>query len=153
MVEMLIMRGARINVMNRGDDTPLHLAASHGHRDIVQKVFMNPSLSPTSHICLEVTIIYCRKYMYSSPSSNATSYLGLTVPSASFCLSGHWHQLLQYKADINAVNEHGNVPLHYACFWGQDQVAEVSTQALSPGLSGKQSLSLSGRFWNPQSIL
>uniref|UniRef100_A0A671VL14 Scaffold protein ILK n=1 Tax=Sparus aurata TaxID=8175 RepID=A0A671VL14_SPAAU len=33
-VDMLIMRGARINVMNRGDDTPLHLAASHGHRDI-----------------------------------------------------------------------------------------------------------------------
>ena len=32
------MRGARINVMNRGDDTPLHLAASHGHRDIVIKV-------------------------------------------------------------------------------------------------------------------
>lgn len=44
MVEMLIMRGARINVMNRGDDTPLHLAASHGHRDIVQKVRANPCL-------------------------------------------------------------------------------------------------------------
>lgn len=44
MVEMLIMRGARINVMNRGDDTPLHLAASHGHRDIVQKVYMIPSI-------------------------------------------------------------------------------------------------------------
>lgn len=43
MVEMLIMRGARINVMNRGDDTPLHLAASHGHRDIVQKVWVDPS--------------------------------------------------------------------------------------------------------------
>lgn len=37
-MDMLIMRGARINVMNRGDDTPLHLAASHGHRDIVAKV-------------------------------------------------------------------------------------------------------------------
>uniref|UniRef100_A0AAQ5X278 Scaffold protein ILK n=1 Tax=Amphiprion ocellaris TaxID=80972 RepID=A0AAQ5X278_AMPOC len=37
-VDMLIMRGARINVMNRGDDTPLHLAASHGHRDIVGKL-------------------------------------------------------------------------------------------------------------------
>lgn len=37
-VDMLIMRGARINVMNRGDDTPLHLAASHGHRDILGKV-------------------------------------------------------------------------------------------------------------------
>ncbi|KFU86767.1 Integrin-linked protein kinase, partial [Chaetura pelagica] len=52
-----------------GDDTPLHLAASHGHRDIVLK-------------------------------------------------------LIQFKADINAVNEHGNTPLHYACFWGHDQVAE-----------------------------
>jgi integrin-linked kinase len=31
---------------------------------------------------------------------------------------------LQYKTVINTVNEHGNVPLHYACFWGQDQVAE-----------------------------
>nr|XP_020647611.1 integrin-linked protein kinase isoform X2 [Pogona vitticeps] len=37
-VDMLVMRGARINVMNRGDDTPLHLAASHGHRDIAQKL-------------------------------------------------------------------------------------------------------------------
>lgn len=44
-VEMLIMRGARINVMNRGDDTPLHLAASHGHRDIVQKVCTKPSIT------------------------------------------------------------------------------------------------------------
>lgn len=35
-------------------------------------------------------------------------------------------QLMQFKADINAVNEHGNTPLHYACFWGHEQVAEVS---------------------------
>lgn len=56
-----------------------------------------------------------------------------------FCLflSGHGVQLLQYKADINAVNEHGNVPLHYACFWGQDQVAEVSTQPSSPEMGRK----------------
>lgn len=47
-VEMLIMRGARINVMNRGDDTPLHLAASHGHRDIVQKVWQTLH-HPQSH--------------------------------------------------------------------------------------------------------
>lgn len=34
-VEMLIMRGARINATNMGDDTALHLAASHGRRDIL----------------------------------------------------------------------------------------------------------------------
>lgn len=36
--ELLIQRGARINATNRGDDTPLHLAAAHGHRDIVHMV-------------------------------------------------------------------------------------------------------------------
>lgn len=34
-------------------------------------------------------------------------------------------QLLHNKANINAINEHGNTPLHYACFWGYDQIAEV----------------------------
>lgn len=34
-VEMLIMRGARINAANMGDDTALHLSSAHGHRDIV----------------------------------------------------------------------------------------------------------------------
>lgn len=33
-------------------------------------------------------------------------------------------QLLHNKANINAVNEHGNTPLHYACFWGHDHIAE-----------------------------
>lgn len=35
---MLIQRGVRINATNRGDDIPLHLAAAHGHRNIVQLV-------------------------------------------------------------------------------------------------------------------
>ena len=38
---------------------------------------------------------------------------------------GHVLQLLQNKANINAVNEHGNTPLHYACFWNYEQLAEV----------------------------
>ena len=33
-------------------------------------------------------------------------------------------QLLKQKADINFVNEHGNTPLHYACFWGFSAIAE-----------------------------
>lgn len=49
-VDMLIMRGARINVMNRGDDTPLHLASSHGHRDIVGKVGLSGHTLHT-HTC------------------------------------------------------------------------------------------------------
>lgn len=36
--EMLINRGARVHTTNMGDDTPLHLAAAHGNRDIVNLV-------------------------------------------------------------------------------------------------------------------
>ena len=35
---MLVARGARVHTTNMGDDTPLHLAAAHGHRDIVLMV-------------------------------------------------------------------------------------------------------------------
>ena len=37
-VEMLISRGARVHTTNMGDDTPLHLASAHGHREVVQMV-------------------------------------------------------------------------------------------------------------------
>ncbi|XP_018324106.1 integrin-linked protein kinase [Agrilus planipennis] len=32
--------------------------------------------------------------------------------------------LLRQKADLNFANEHGNTPLHYACFWGYNEIAE-----------------------------
>lgn len=35
LVEMLLQRGARVNSTNMGDDIPLHLAAAHGHLDII----------------------------------------------------------------------------------------------------------------------
>ena len=35
--EMLMARGARHSARNDGGDTPLHLAAAHGNRDIVIK--------------------------------------------------------------------------------------------------------------------
>lgn len=41
LAELLISRGARINATNRGDDTPLHLASAHGHKDIVQLVYIH----------------------------------------------------------------------------------------------------------------
>jgi ankyrin repeat protein len=33
-------------------------------------------------------------------------------------------KLLRNRADVNFTNEHGNTPLHYACFWGYQAVAE-----------------------------
>lgn len=47
LAELLVSRGARINATNRGDDTPLHLASAHGHRDIVQLVMIYLSINFT----------------------------------------------------------------------------------------------------------
>ena len=47
----------------------------------------------------------------------------------SFLLSFLYFQLLRNKADPNLVNEHGNTPLHYACFWGNQILAEDLIQA------------------------
>jgi len=47
-VDMLISRGARIHTTNMGDDTPLHLAAAHGHRDIVNIVSYFMYILPSS---------------------------------------------------------------------------------------------------------
>lgn len=32
---------------------------------------------------------------------------------------------MKHKADLNFTNEHGNTPLHYACFWAYGQIAEA----------------------------
>lgn len=47
-MEMLLHRGARVNATNMGDDIPLHLAAAHGHLEIVQMVSMR-----VLRLCLE----------------------------------------------------------------------------------------------------
>ena len=33
-------------------------------------------------------------------------------------------QLLQNRAEVNAINEHGNTALHYATFWGYGDLAD-----------------------------
>ena len=33
------------------------------------------------------------------------------------------HNLIQNKANCNLMNEHGNTPLHYACFWNNEPIA------------------------------
>uniref|UniRef100_A0A3P9PHY2 Scaffold protein ILK n=1 Tax=Poecilia reticulata TaxID=8081 RepID=A0A3P9PHY2_POERE len=91
-VDMLIMRGARINVMNRGDDTPLHLAASHGHRDIVAK------------------LIQCKA------DPNTVNEHGNT-PLHYACFWGHdevAEDLVTHGAQVCVCNRYGQTPLDKA---------------------------------------
>lgn len=54
--EMLVARGARLNAKNHGGDTPLHLASSHGKRDIVQKVLDLNWLAPLLYAVLSIAL-------------------------------------------------------------------------------------------------
>ena len=54
-VEMLISRGARVHTTNMGDDTPLHLAAAHGHKEVVQMVSL--SLTGTAGSVLVIILL------------------------------------------------------------------------------------------------
>lgn len=49
LAELLVSRGARVNATNRGDDTPLHLASAHGHKEIVQLVMEKRKLNNAVH--------------------------------------------------------------------------------------------------------
>ena len=42
---MLMSRGARVHTTNMGDDTPLHLAAAFGNRDIVLMVILKSDIT------------------------------------------------------------------------------------------------------------
>ena len=56
-VEMLMSRGARVHTTNMGDDTPLHLAAAFGNRDIVLMVILKSNImSCQNYLVLTVLV-------------------------------------------------------------------------------------------------
>ena len=67
LVELLLVKGARMDITNMGGDTPLHSAVSHGRKDIVAKV-----------CCLCVTICNPKSCMHTITDAAGT-------PTHEFC--------------------------------------------------------------------
>lgn len=91
-VEMLLIRGARVNSTNRGDDIPLHLAAAHGHRDVVLKLLKQKA------------------------DVNFTNEHGNT-PLHYACFWGYndiAEDLVNHGANVAIVNKYGDTPLDKA---------------------------------------
>lgn len=92
----------------------------------------NPPRHRATH---KLTYLYMYMHCLNTKMTKITCF---TLNSSSavqfFHFCDPWRQLIQCKADPNTVNEHGNTPLHYACFWGQDEVAEVQQIPQTPTL-------------------
>lgn len=77
---MLLSRGARVNATNRGDDTPLHLAAAHGHREIIHMV------------CIYIGFPYCKiKYVFKN--LNRTVRAEFSLFFVVFCKNNYAHTI------------------------------------------------------------
>jgi len=103
MVELLIAKGADVNAKNKYGSTPLHRAASGGHKEITEILIAKGA------------------------DVNAKNHRGMT-PLQFAAMKGHKEiaELLIAKgADVNAKENHGRTPLHGAAFHGHKEVVEL----------------------------
>ncbi|XP_063713367.1 integrin-linked protein kinase-like [Symsagittifera roscoffensis] len=83
LVDLLLTppHSARTDVVNMGEDTPLHCAAQNGHTHVIRRLLRTTDKS------------------------------------------GKKNSSFRPISEVNAMNRHGNTPLHYAAFWGFKETA------------------------------
>ena len=86
-VDLLISRGARLNVTNMGDDVPLHNAAQNGHLDIIKKLIQQKcnvnvvnehGNSPLHYACFGQYAVCCEELVASGALVSICNKYGQT---------------------------------------------------------------------------
>jgi len=90
-VELLMQRGARVNATNRGDDTSLHLAAAHGHREILHMVRITSTI--TKDILFSFSLRNFMSSSYYEPKQTLTSPMSMGTHLCIMHVSGTSQQL------------------------------------------------------------
>ncbi len=113
-VEMLISRGARVHTTNMGDDTPLHLAAAHGHRDVLLMVRF--TLNSTYDSMFYVYVPFLAQLLKHKSDINFVNEHGNTaLHYATFWQNEECAEdLVECGALITIENKYGDTPLDKA---------------------------------------
>ena len=107
---MLISRGARVHSTNMGDDTPLHLAAAHGNRDIVLMVRLCSVLILNSPIF--ISFFYFQLLKHKAEVNFVNEHGNSPLHYATF-----WNypaiaeDLVEWGALVNIENKYGETPI------------------------------------------
>lgn len=106
-VELLLAKGADVNIGNEGSETPLHHAARHGHTDVVQVLLDNgANVAEAGTGC-------------GTPLQWATSNGQLATAKL----------LLEHEADVNQRGANGHTALHGAAARGELKMVQFLLSA------------------------
>ena len=101
--------------------SPLHWAAKQGHSKIVDMLLSRGARVHTTNMGDDTPLHLAAAHGHEDIVVTVRKNLKQSIFK-------HFHliffpQLLKNKAVLDFVNEHGNTPLHYACFWNFGNVA------------------------------
>ncbi|KAJ8667125.1 hypothetical protein QAD02_008787 [Eretmocerus hayati] len=130
-VDLLLRNGSNVNAASKANLTPLYIAAQRGHRKIV-KLFLkhgatidekNPDL-----LIAAVKYGYLRiiEFFLQRGASANMFHKGMSLlhSAAMYDREKVVELLLEYKADVNALDKTGESPLFYAVRIGSWRIAE-----------------------------
>lgn len=130
-------------VYNTDGDTPLHLAASHSHTDIVELLCSQfPStINRANKEGATPLHLACRAH---PPPSAQTATYPVRISSKPAEDSSTVEALLAHNADVHARDNNGDGCLHYASTWGNLKAVRALIQA------GADPLQRNNKGWTPQ---
>ncbi|KAK4213051.1 ankyrin repeat-containing domain protein [Rhypophila decipiens] len=136
--QMLLVAGARVDVRDSKLWTPLHHACHQGHAEVVRALLSdapacteakdNVGCTPLLVCCIMGTNEAAAELLRSSADPDAADNDGFTAVQSA--VNGDnlelVHLLLQFKADPNPPNVHGDTALHLACSKGDEDASIVN---------------------------
>ncbi|KAJ7311918.1 hypothetical protein JRQ81_006238 [Phrynocephalus forsythii] len=132
-------KGLGVNVTNQDGQTPLHIAALHGHADLVSLLIKHGArLEAKDANCAVPLHLACQsghlpvvQYLIEANAKQNKKDIYGNTPLMYACLNGYQEVvafLLQHGASVNLSNNQGNTSLHRAVIGSHEAVVQLLLQ-------------------------